>query len=227
MDLYTEAANGTLTNSGLENYLRSSSIDDENLTTGFTPLTIAVKGGYSKVVILLLRRKANANKKTRDGKTPLYLAANARNNRPLLVRLLLDFVSSVDDESSGERGNETPLMVAITQARDPEVIRLLVDAGASLTKKNDRNETAQVLAAQSSNPAIRNAILPKDQRNQGRVELTSLIISFVLFILAYVNSGYVNDIIKGVVSSLYDIVGSAHPDSTIAEAGRPSKVFDI
>lgn len=226
MDLYTEAQNGTLTNSGLEKYLRSSSIDEENLTTGFTPLTIAVKGGYSNVVILLLRRKANVNKKTRDGRTPLYLAANARNNRPRLVQLLLEYKANVD-ESSGEWENETPLMVAITQARDPEVIRLLVDAGASLTKKNDRYETAQVLAGQSSNPAIRKAILPKDQQNKGRFELTSLIISFVLFILAYVNSGFVEDIIKDALSSLYGIVGSAHPDSTIAEAGRPSKVFDI
>lgn len=226
MDLYTEAQNGTLTNSGLEKYLRSSSIDEENLTTGFTPLTIAVKGGYSKVVILLLRRKANVNKKTRDGRTPLYLAANARNNRPRLVQLLLEYKANVD-ESSGEWENESPLMVAITQARDPEVIRLLVDAGASLTKKNDRDETAQVLAGQSSNPAIRKAILPKDQQNKGRFELTSLIISFVLFILAYVNSGFVEDIIKDALSSLYGIVGTAHPDSTIAEAGRPSKVFDI
>lgn len=226
MDLYTEAQDGTLINSGLEKYLRSSSIDDENPTTGFTPLTIAVKGGHSNVVILLLRGKANVNKKTRDGRTPLYLAANARNNRPRLVQLLLEYNARVD-ESSGEWENETPLMVAITQARDPEVIRLLVDARASLTKKNDRGETAQVLAGQSSNPAIRNAILPKDQQNQGRFELTSLIISFVLFILAYVNSGYVEDIIKGAVSSLYGIVGSAHPDSTIAEAGRPSEVVDI
>lgn len=226
MDLYTEAQNGTLTNSGLEKYLRSSSIDEENLTTGFTPLTIAVKGGYSNVVILLLRCKANVNKKTRDGRTPLYLAANARNNRPRLVQLLLEYKAKVD-ESSGEWENETPLMVAIIQARDPEVIRLLVDAGASLTKKNDRDETAQVLAGQSSNPAIRKAILPKDQQNKGRFELTSLIISFVLFILAYVNSGFVEDVIKDALSSLYGIVGSAHPDSTIAEAGRPSKVFEI
>lgn len=226
MDLYTEAQNGTLNNSELEKYLTSSSIDDENPTTGFTPLTIAVKGGHSSVVIRLLQRRANVNKKTRDGRTPLYLAANAKNNRPRLVQLLLEHNARVD-ETSGEWENETPLMVAITQARDPEVIRLLVDARASLTKKNDRGETAQFLAGQSSNPAIKNAILPKDQQNQGRVELTSLIISFVLFILAYVNSGYVENIIKGAVSSLYGIVGSAQSDSTIAEAGRPPKIFAI
>lgn len=226
MDIYTEAHNGTLTNSGLEKYLRSSSINDENPTTGFTPLTIAVRGGHANVVALLLRRKANVNQKTRDGRTPLYLAANARNNRPRLIQLLLEYYARVD-ESSSEWENETPLMVAITQARDPEVIRLLVDAKASLTKQNDRGETAQFLAGQSSNPAIKNAILPKDQQNQGRVELTSLIISFVLFILAYVNSGFVEDIIKGAVSSLYGIVGSAQPDSTIAEAGRPPKILDV
>ena len=45
-------------------------------------------------------------------------------------------------------------MVAITQARDPEVIRLLVDASPSTTEKNEKGETAQVLAGQLSNPAM-------------------------------------------------------------------------
>lgn len=60
-------------------------------------------------------------------------------------------------------------MVAIPQARYPEVIRLLVDASPPSTEKNDKGETAQVLAGQSSKPAIRAAILPKDQQNQGIV----------------------------------------------------------
>lgn len=86
----------------------------------------------------------------------------------LSSQLLLEHNARAD-ETSGEWENETPLMVAITQARDLEVIRLLVDASPSLTKKNYRGETAQVLAGQPSNPAMWNAILPKDQQNQGRV----------------------------------------------------------
>jgi hypothetical protein len=175
-------------------------------------------------VRLLLQRNAKANKKIRDGRTPLHLAANAKKNRPHIVQLLLEHNANVD-ETSDDWGNETPLMVAITQARDPKVIRLLVDARASLAKRNDKDESAQFLAEQSSNSAIRNAILPKDQQFRGRAELTSFIVNFVIFVLAYVNSGFIAGVVKGVVSSLYGIIGSAQPDSTIAKVGRPPLVF--
>lgn len=71
MDLYTGAQNGTLTKLGLQKYLRSGSFDCENQATGFTPLTIAVKGGHFSVVVFFQRRKANVNKKTRDGRIPI------------------------------------------------------------------------------------------------------------------------------------------------------------
>ncbi|MCJ1426283.1 hypothetical protein MMC29_004186 [Sticta canariensis] len=223
MDLVTEAQDGTLTRLGLEKYLRLARIDDEHPTTGFTPLAAAVYEGHASVVRLLLERNADANKPIRDGRTPLYLAANAKENRPLIVDLLLKHGAKVD----GGWGNETPLMVAITQARDPEAIELLVEAGASLSKENDKSENAQFLADTSSNPAIKNAILPKDQRVQGKAELTTAIVNLVMFILAYVNSGFIKDVLKGVVTGLYGMVGSSQPDSTIAKAGRPDDVFEI
>lgn len=221
MDIYTEAQDGTLTRLKLERYLRSFGIDDEHPTTGFTPLAVAVYEGHSSVVRILLERKANANKKIRDGRTPLYLAANAKGNRPLSVQLLLEYDAKADEGW----GKETPLMVAITQARDPEVIELLVEAKASLSKENDKNESAQFLADTSSNPAIQNAILPKDQRVKGKAELTTAIVNLVMFILAYVNSGFITDVLKGVVTGLYGMVGSTQPDSKIAKASRPDDVF--
>lgn len=226
MDLITEAQNGTLTRLRLEEYLRLVRIDDEDSTTGFTPLAVAVYEGHSSVVRILLERNANVNKKIRDGRTPLYLAANAKANRPLIVQLLLKHGANVD-ETGGGWGNETPLMVAITNARDPEVIELLVEAGASLTKENDKRENAQFLADISSNPAIKNAIRPKDQRVKGKAELTTAIINLVMFILAYVNSGFITDVLKGVVTGLYEMVGSTKPDSTISKASRPDDIFEI
>ena len=226
MDLFTEAQDGTLTRLGLEEYLRLVRIDDEDPTTGFTPLAAAVYEGHSSIVGTLLEQNANANKKIRDGRTPLYLAANAKANRPLTVQLLLKHGANVD-ETGGGWGNETPLMVAIVHAREPEVIELLVEAGASLTKENDKRENAQLLADTSSNPAFTNAILPKVLRVKFKAELTTEIVSLVMFILAYVNSGFITDVLKGVVTALYGMVVSTKPDSTIAEASRPDDVFEI
>lgn len=222
MDLITEAKNGTLTRSGLAEHLRLIRIDDEDQTTGLTPLAAAVYEGHFDVVRILLEQHANANKKIRDGRTPLYLAAIAKGNRSLIVQLLLKRGANVDETW----GNETPLMVAITQARDPGVVQLLVEAGASLSKENDRRENSQFLADTSSNPAIKNAILPKDQRVRGKAELVTAIVNLVMFLLAYVNRGFITDVLKGVVTGLYGLFGSTQPDSTIPKASRPDHVFE-
>ncbi|KAL3436875.1 hypothetical protein BDV09DRAFT_193452 [Aspergillus tetrazonus] len=49
-------------------------------------------------------------------------------------------------------------MAAIAQARDSQLVRLLVENGASLTSKNDRGETAEDLARQSTNPNFTQAL---------------------------------------------------------------------
>lgn len=230
MGIYDDAQNGSLTREKLESYLRAGlPIDAEDSATGLTPLAAAAKGGHANVVKLLLQHNADANNKTRDGKTPLYLAANAERNRPLVVHLLLEYNAGVDD-TSDMCENETPLMVAITKAQDPEVIQLLVDAGASLTRANDRGETAQVLAEQSSSHAIRKAILPKDERMKSRFSLTVLVVKFLLFILSYVNLGYIIGIVEGVVTKVYGWFRSGQsnePDSNIAEVGQSTSLLSF
>ena len=165
---------------------------------------------------LLLENGASVDAKSSDGRTPLYVAANARANRVEIVQMLLN--KGPDVNSTDTRcDNETPLMATVTQSRDPRVVALLFKAGASVHAKNFRGETAKSMADISGNPEIRSALLPDDQQRAGLFEFVNLVVNLVLFIMAYVNSGLIKDIAKGVVSTLYRSIGTDEPDRQLAE----------
>lgn len=76
-------------------------------------------------------------------------------------------------------------------------------------------------------PAIQKYALPPGQQQPGLPELINLLVNFVLFVLAYVNSGLIEGVVKGVVFNLYHI-GSAQPDQQLAqEIGNPQTVDDF
>ncbi|KAL4750048.1 hypothetical protein BDW72DRAFT_204273 [Aspergillus terricola var. indicus] len=190
MTLHSAFSDGTLTRASLQRCLVLVEIDALD-DRGFTPLALAVKNGHPSVLKLLLQNDASADKPVRDGRTPLYLAANAKQNRARTVQLLLSHDPKPDiDASSPEWNNETPLMVAITHGRDPEVVRLLVEAGASLTKINDRGETAVAST------------------------LAQLLVSAILFAVAYADRWPgVKEIIQNVIRSAYNQANPALPGS--------------
>lgn len=213
--IHTDARKGLLTSDKLDRYLASGvKIDDED-RRGFTPLISAIKPGHPAIVELLLKKGAAPNFKDSHNTTPLYVAAFADQKRVEIVRLLLDHGAKVD-LTSPEVGNETPLMMAITRSKDPVVVGMLIDAGASLQAKNSKGQTAKELAQLSGIPAIQKYALPPGQQQPGLPELVNLLVSFILFILAYVNSGLIEGVVKGVVSNLYHI-GSAQPDQQLAQ----------
>ena len=198
MDIHQEARAGTLTDAKLKQYLQSGSINNEDASgSRLTPLAAATKAGHVQVVKLLCENRADVNKKSGHGCTPLYFAANAKAHRSEIVQLLLEYHANVDETDDG-CDNETPLMVGIVKARDPKVVSLLYNAGASLTKKNDTGET--------------------DQRYAGLFEAVNAIVSLILFILAYVNSWKITGVVKGVVFYLRSIGGSTEQDQDLAKA---------
>jgi len=218
-NIFVDARKGSLTSTKLEAYLASGvDINAQDPKTGFTPLGMAAKYGRLSVVNLLLDKNASPRAMSKPGMTPLYIAANGNGDRVNIVRKLLEKGAQVD-ETSAEVDNDTPLMVAITHARDPVVVNMLIDAGASLQAKNSKNETAKELAEQSGNPAIQRAVSPPGQQMAGLPELINALVNFVLFILAYVNSGVINGVVKGVVSNLYHI-GQPPPDQTLAQVSH-------
>ncbi|KAI0393160.1 hypothetical protein F5Y17DRAFT_459155 [Xylariaceae sp. FL0594] len=137
---------------------------------------------------------------------------------------------SVDvDHTSDDCDNDTPLMVAITQARDPKLISLLTDAGAALDgKTNNDGKTARELAEESGDARIMTAIGPKDDRALSRPELINAIVLVIQFILSYINSGVLQGVVKGVVTSLYHITKDVPKDSEVArEVAEPTTVEDF
>ncbi|KAH7492960.1 hypothetical protein FOMA001_g1852 [Fusarium oxysporum f. sp. matthiolae] len=226
-NIFVDARKGSLTSTKLEAYLASGvDINAQDPKTGFTPLGMAAKYGRLSVVNLLLDKNASPRAMSKPGMTPLYIAANGNGDRVNIVRKLLEKGAQVD-ETSAEVDNDTPLMVAITHARDPVVVNMLIDAGASLQAKNSKNETAKELAEQSGNPAIQRAVSSPGQQMAGLPELINALVNFVLFILAYVNSGVINGVVKGVVSNLYHI-GQPPPDQTLAQdLDNPTTIDDF
>ncbi|KAL5618068.1 hypothetical protein FOVSG1_000290 [Fusarium oxysporum f. sp. vasinfectum] len=226
-NIFVDARKGSLTSTKLEAYLASGvDINAQDPKTGFTPLGMAAKYGRLSVVNLLLDKNASPRAMSKPGMTPLYITANGNGDRVNIVRKLLEKGAQVD-ETSAEVDNDTPLMVAITHARDPVVVNMLIDAGASLQAKNSKNETAKELAEQSGNPAIQRAVSPPGQQMAGLPELINALVNFVLFILAYVNSGVINGVVKGVVSNLYHI-GQPPPDQTLAQdLDNPTTIDDF
>ncbi|CAG9949194.1 unnamed protein product, partial [Clonostachys rosea f. rosea IK726] len=224
--IHSEARAGTLTSAKLAGYLQQGvDINEIDVSgTGFTPLSAAAKSGHQTVVELLLNNGASPSKKS-YGMTPLYIAANARKNRAEIVRLILNRHVNVD-ETDAQVDDETPLMVAITRAKDPVVVNMLIDAGASLQAKNDKGQTAKSMAQLSGNPDIQRAASP-GQQQAGTAELINLLVNFVLFILAYVNSGILKDVAKGVVSNLYNIGDTAPDQDLVREIGEPTTADDF
>jgi ankyrin repeat protein len=124
-------------------------LDAEDLKEGLTPLARALLSGNVKTVTLLLRNKANFDKKVRDGRTPMYLAADAAQGRRRMIQLLLEKnPATFDEEGPSFVQNNTPLMAAVKRD-DPEAVKLLVERGASKEKKNSAGKTARDLVDES------------------------------------------------------------------------------
>ncbi|KAE8150873.1 hypothetical protein BDV25DRAFT_129208 [Aspergillus avenaceus] len=195
MSLHQDAATGALTQDKITDYKSNSRNGLEATSTlGETPLNLAVKNGQTRAVSLLLLNGAKPDSTNTDGRTPLYLVSSApKDQRTHIARLLLAHDADVN-KALPKYHNVTPLMAAITEARDPELVHLLVQKGASLTQTNDQGETAKTLAGYSMNPAIQRALLTDDDpRNSYKPELGNLLTSAGLLGIAYF-SGWKDDI---------------------------------
>ncbi|KAF9636424.1 hypothetical protein BFW01_g7320 [Lasiodiplodia theobromae] len=223
-DIYTLAKNGKLTEKKLDEFLQNSQIDAEN-SHKRTLLVEAVRGGYPSVVELLIRKGAEVDKRDAYGRTPLHLAVVTRKNRIETVEALIN--AKADPDSADNDGN-TPLMDAIARTVDVPVMKLLVAAGASTTKKNGLDQSAIDIANGKNDLNVKRAVLPADEQSPGRLEFIATIVNLVLFILAYVNSGIVRGVVKGVVSNFYHMIGNTKPDrETAKKIDNPETVDDF
>jgi hypothetical protein len=194
-----ESLNGTLDASKLSNYLAGdpSIIDRVGGSKDLTPLAAACSRGHLSIVRLLLGQKANPDAPSPHGRTPFYFAAS-----PPIVQALITGGAKIDLPCDDD-GN-TPLMNAIVQFKDKDIVRLLVDNKASLTQKNSRGETADDLAKKIG---MAQYLRPKGDRNTLRAQVVDTILKMVLLILAYANT-----LTGGLVNKLFGIKGVKDED---------------
>ena len=113
-----------------------------NRGSGITPLGVAVERGHAEVVGTLLAAKADANAATVDGVTPLLIASQF--SQRVCVKQLLEVRATVDDHDA--INGLTALMYAVT-TQQTDIIDLLLDASASLSKMSRSGKSALHLAA--------------------------------------------------------------------------------
>ncbi|KAI2619927.1 hypothetical protein GGR54DRAFT_601838 [Hypoxylon sp. NC1633] len=160
-------------------------INKQDPTTGLTPLAKALLMGSATTVKLLLDNGANPDQKTGDGRTPLYLAADARSQRARMIQLLIDKKpTTIDEVVAPYVPSNTPLMAAIRRG-DPAAVKLLVKFGASKDTKNTNGQTAQDLIDGSKRSAADLKTALATTPSMGMGGLLTYIKSWVLPPLAY------------------------------------------
>ncbi|KAF3483020.1 uncharacterized protein GIQ15_02344 [Arthroderma uncinatum] len=236
MGIHEDARQGTLLGSKLADYIKSNPniINEQDPEGGLTPLAAATVGGYTEVIKQLLKKGAKVEVLSRDGETPLLLAAwKLNNNRARIIQLLLkETPPDVVDTTCSAAENNTPLIFAVMK-RDVESIRLLRRAGASETIPNKDGISAEEMAKNAKEEAEENEdrneeekakavirALSPEMEKEGLAKITSMVVSFLNFVVAWVNNTA-----KGVVRLLYGLDPELDEDLNKALNGpeKPSK----
>lgn len=192
MSIFEDARAGNLNKSRLDGHLSKDSkiLNQQDPGSGLTPLGIAVVGGFPEEVELLLKEGAKPDGLSRNGETPLLLAAwKATKERPRIIQLLLAKIPSgdpsIDATIPAAEGN-TPLMYAI-KSKDLDSIRMLRTARASLTIKNDKDINAKEVAEYLDDKAVLRALDPEKEKSD-LSKLAATVLGFLLYIVAWVNA---------------------------------------
>ncbi|KAF9045503.1 hypothetical protein BJ165DRAFT_1477790 [Panaeolus papilionaceus] len=204
-----EAQNNTLTEERLGELLATdpSIIDAVGGPLNVTPLAAACWNGHLEAATLLLDnpfRLANPSSISPKNRTPLYFAValSPPGNRREIVAALIDAGADVDASSPDDYGN-TPLMIAVADTGDVEVVQELMSRGASLTKTNMRGQTASMLASGSN---LEQELRPLGEPNMAphsvQKEVVDVLVAITILIVAYFNSEYLRDIMKRVLIEL-------------------------
>ncbi|KAJ0417682.1 hypothetical protein BJY00DRAFT_315630 [Aspergillus carlsbadensis] len=154
--IWEDARTGSLTEKRLLDHMME---DPESLDgpdpAGTTPLGHALKASKASIVELLMKNTADPDTLS-EGLTPTYLAVIATHNSERLLQLLLGRNPKTLDTPVPSKNNETPLMAAIAVARNPRLVKQLVEAGASLDKTNGDGKSARGLVD----------LLPEEKKNE-------------------------------------------------------------
>ncbi|EPS39800.1 hypothetical protein H072_6307 [Dactylellina haptotyla CBS 200.50] len=97
----------------------------------------------------------------------------------------------------------TPIMNAVRNLQDSEVIAMLVDAGADPQAKNNRGQTAAKLAESSANPKLSRALRPKHIRNAPAAETIDGIVDLLSHVAGANTAKNLEGMAQGALKNLF------------------------
>ncbi|KAF7796414.1 hypothetical protein EIP86_007591 [Pleurotus ostreatoroseus] len=213
-NLYDDSWRGTLTEDRLKRYLSNANgkIDSLGGPKNITPLAAACWQGHLAVVTLLLdnpHQLADPNAASPPGRTPLFYATkfSPKTNRAAIVHALLKASADPDARSDADGGN-TPLMNAIAEVKDRDVVRELLAWRASTTVTNDRGESAETLAKGTPFEAL---VSGEEGLSSTLARIIDVIVSVVMLVVTYTNSYYIMDAVEAVANKLHETAGTKVP----------------
>lgn len=109
----------------------------------YSPLMTAAEKANLRLMQILIDKGADVNQKNTEGVTSLEMAAASGNAEA--VKLLIDKGANAKQEAGGKA-----LLSAVSDNDSPDIIKLLLDAGAGINTADKDGVTALVLAAQNS-----------------------------------------------------------------------------
>ncbi|KAF3319410.1 hypothetical protein TWF173_000040 [Orbilia oligospora] len=163
--IWTDSVNGKLTESSLEEHLRAGEYINGRFTSQhLTPLMGAVLKGHQKVVTILLNNRADVHIRAGDmDVTALWLATSTPSSQLELIVTELLRASPNLNAINTKTGN-TPLMQAITRAKDPEIVSKLIEKGAIINRKNHDGKSARDLAMMQENTSLLSSFQAAEKR---------------------------------------------------------------
>ena len=205
MSIHDSAYDGSLTLSQLKRHCSNNPSSSLNTIGGkikLTPLCAACLGGHLDIVKHFLTCGADPNVPSSHARTPLFFITDSQSKaspaaRCAIIRELISgkhgLKADLDKPCDNERN--TPLMNAIIQLQDKSVIEELVESGASLTIQHyPTQKTAKELGEDYD---LAGSLVLKEEREIVWAKIIDIVVTFVLLIIAYVNSRTVNGVMDG------------------------------
>ncbi|KAF8340098.1 hypothetical protein F5887DRAFT_1077054 [Amanita rubescens] len=208
--IHDEAWNGHLTSPALKNYVSSdrSIIDRPGGIKNITPLAAACWRGHLEVVKVLLAGGANPNALSSSSRTPLYFVTTQAPSsvRFDILRVLID--AKVNIDMPCDKDGNTPLMNALSQARDGRV-----------------GETAEALAEKRG---MKRHLRTKAERNSTLAQVVDLAVSSVLLVVSYTNTrGLFKSVLRGVAKKFKYNTSRAEDPNLVKEIPKPSTLNEF